>query len=103
METTIITELAQFKAQETVTDKQIVTAVQNLNEFQKTLDGFIDAELVKNTKENSWHLVFHYQNFDKVQAIGSALRNNKVFSDFTSLVIPGSLEISFHHLLQKWQ
>lgn len=102
MKTKIITELAQFKAQETVTDDQIITAVQNLNEFQKTLDGFIDAELVKHTKENTWHIVFHYQNFDKVQAIGAALRINKVFSDFTSLVLPESLEITFHHQLQTW-
>lgn len=103
METKIITELVQFNAKENVADEQIVTAVQNLNEFQKNLDGFIDAELVKNTKENTWHIIFHYQNFDKVQAIGAALRINKVFSDFTSLVLPKSLEISFHHQLQNWQ
>ena len=102
METKIITELVQFKALETTTDEQVKTAVNNLNEFQKTQDGFLDAELVKSIKESSWHIVFHYENFDKVQAIGTALRNNKVFSDFTSLVIPESLNISFHHQLKKW-
>lgn len=102
METKIITELVQFKALETTTDEQIEVAVNNLNEFQKTLDGFIDAELIKNIKENSRSILFHYENFDKVMAIGTALKDNKVFSDFTSLVIKESLSISFHQQLKRW-
>ena len=56
METKIITELVQFKVLDTTTDEQIVTAVNNLNEFQNTQDGFLDAELVKGVKENSWNI-----------------------------------------------
>ena len=103
METKIITELVQFKVLDTTTDEQIVTAVNNLNEFQNTQDGFLDAELVKDVKENSWCIIFHYENFEKLQAIGAKLRSNKVFSDFTSLVLPESLSISFYHHLKKWE
>ena len=103
METKIITELVQFKVLNTTTDEQIVTAVNNLNEFQKKQDGFLDAELVKDVKENSWCIIYHYENFEMVQAIGAKLRSNKVFSDFTSLTSPESLSISFYHLIEKWQ
>ena len=102
METKIITELVQFKVLDTTTDEQIVTAVNNLNEFQKKQDGFLDAELVKDVKVNSWCIIYHYENFEMVQAIGAKLRSNKVFSDFTSLILPESLSISFYHLLEKW-
>lgn len=102
METKIITELVQFNALDTTTDEQIVNAVNSLNEFQKMQDGFLDAELAKDVKENSWRIIFHYENFEKVQAIGALLRSNKVFFDFTSLVVPESLKISFYHQLRKW-
>ena len=95
--------MAQFKVLDTTTDEQIVTAINNLNEFQRTQDGFLDAELVKDVKVNSWCIIYHYENFEKVQAIGAKLRSNKVFSDFTSLIIPESLSISFYHQLEKWQ
>jgi hypothetical protein len=102
MKTEIITELVQFKALETTTDEKLNVAVNNLNGFLKSLDGFIDAELVKNLKENLWHIVFHFANFEKVQEIGPVLRNNKVFTDFTSLIMQESLDISFHHQIMKW-
>ena len=102
METKTITELVSFKAQETTTDEQINHAVSSLNNFQKTLDGFIDAEFVKNLKENTWNIIFHYESLDKVQSIGSILRSSQVFSEFTSLVIPESLNISFHQQLGVW-
>ena len=94
--------MAQFKVLDTTTDEQIVTAINNLNEFQKTQDGFLDAELVKDVNVSSWCIIYHYENFEKVQAIGAMLRSNKVFSDFTSLILPESLSISFYHQLKKW-
>ena len=102
MDNKIITELVQFKPLDNATNEQIFNAVNNLNEFQQTLDGFIDAELIRETEEKSWKIIFHYENFEKVQAIGASLRSNKVFSEFTSLVQPGTLDISFYLLLQKW-
>lgn len=102
MKTKIITELVQFKALDATTDEQINVAVNNLNDFLKTLNGFIDAELVKNIKENVWHIVFHFENIEKVQEIGPVLRSNKVFANFTSLIIKESLDISFHQQVKKW-
>ena len=102
METKIITELVQFKALETTSDEQVNAAVNNLTRFLKSLDGVIDAELVKNIKENKWHIVYHFENFDKVQEVGPVLRSNKVFGDFTSLIVKESLDISFHNQLKKW-
>ena len=103
MKTTVITELVQFKVLETTTNEQIETSVKNLNEFQKKLNGFIGAEFVKDLKENFWCIIFHYENFEKVQIIGEKLRNNRVFPDFKSLIKPESLNISFYYQLKKWE
>lgn len=102
METKIITELVQFQNLNTTTDEQIVVAVDKLNEFQESLDGFLDAELVKEVKENLWCIIFHYENFEKVQAIGTEIRNSREFAVFNSLIEPRSLKISFHRQLKIW-
>lgn len=102
METKIITELVQFKAMETSTDEQIVNAVQNLNQFQKEYEGFLDSEISKDLKGDSWNIIFHYENFEYVQAIGSHLRPSKEFKDFTSLIVSDSLNISFGQQLKNW-
>ena len=91
MKETIITELVKFKVLETTTEEQLISKVDILNDFQKKQDGFIDAELVKDVKENAWCIIYHYENFEKVQAIGEKLRSSKVFEEFNSLIVPGSL------------
>jgi len=53
-------------------------------------------------KENSWCIIFHYENFEKVQAIGAPLRSSKEFVDFISLIESESLEISFCQQLKSW-
>jgi hypothetical protein len=95
MDTKIITELVQFEALDATTDKQIVTPVHRLNLFQKKYEGFLDAEIAKDMKEDTMHIIFHYENFEKVQAIGAQLRSSKEFIDFRSLIVPESLKISF--------
>ena len=102
MKNAIITELVTFKALEAVTDEQLISKADSLNDFQKKQDGFLDAELVKDVKENEWYLIYHYENMEKVKAIGEKLRNSKEFGEFIHLVIPGSLSITFYHKLRKW-
>jgi len=102
METKIITEMVHFEALDTTNDEQIVDAVQGLNRFQKAYEGFLDAEIAKDIKEDSWNIIFHYKNFEWVQAIGAHLRSSKEFSDFKSLIDTESLRISFGQQLKHW-
>lgn len=92
----------QFEALDTTTDEQIVTAVNDLNEFQKKHDGFLDSEIAKDMKEESWCIIFHYENFEKVQVIGAQLRSSREFLDFRSLIVSESLKISFSQKLRTW-
>ena len=103
METKIITEIVQFEALDTTTDKQIVTAVQGLNQFQKAYEGFLDAEIAKDMKGDSWCIIFHYEKFECVKAIGAHLRSSKEFMDFNTLIVSESLNISFGQQLKNWQ
>lgn len=102
METKIITELVQFKALDTTTEEQMTKSVNDLNEFQKKHEGLLDAEISKDLKGNAWCIVFHYENFEKVQAIGAALRSSQEFGDFISLIESESLDISFFQPLKSW-
>jgi hypothetical protein len=99
---TIITEFVKFMTLETTTDEQLISKADILNDFQKKQDGFIDAELVKGIKESEWYFVYHYENMEKVKAIGEEIRNSKVFDEFTPLTIPGSLSVTFYQQLKKW-
>lgn len=102
METTIITELVQFEALDSTTDEQIVSAVHGLNRFQKAYEGFLDAEIAKDMKKDSWCIIFHYKNLEWVQTIGAELRSSKEFIDFRSLIESESLDISFGQQLKHW-
>lgn len=102
MKNSIITEFVNFKVLETTTEEQLISKADILNYFQKKLDGYIDAELVKNVKENAWCIVYHYESLEKVKVIGEKLRNSEEFGEFISLIVPGSISITFYHLLRKW-
>jgi hypothetical protein len=102
METKNITEIVQFKALDSTTEEQIVSAADRLNQFQKAYEGFLDAEIARDMKENSWRIIFHYENFEWVQEIGSHLRSSREFADFNSLVVPESLKITFYQQLKNW-
>jgi hypothetical protein len=102
MKTTTVTELVTFKLLETITEEQLLSKADLFNDFQKRQDGFIDAELVKDVKENAWCLICHYESMDKVKVIGENLRNSREFAEFTAELVPGSLKVSFHHTLKRW-
>jgi|WetSurMetagenome_2_1015567.scaffolds.fasta_scaffold1457588_1 hypothetical protein len=102
MKNTIITELVKMKVLETVTDEQLLSKADILNDFQKMQDGFIDSELVKDVNENSWCFIYHFENMEKVKAIGEKMRNSKVLDEINPLIVPGTFSVNFYHHLKKW-
>ncbi len=102
MKDTIITEFVKFKALETTTDEQLTLKADIFNDFQKKQDGFINAELVKDTGENAWLFIYHYENMEKVKAIGEKLRNCKEFDELKTLFVPGSIGVTFYPQLKEW-
>jgi len=103
MKATTITEFVKFKALETTSDEQLISKADlNVNDFHKKQDGFIDAELVKDIEENTWHFIFHYESLEKIKAVGEKLRKSKEFGEFIPLIAPESIRASFHEHLVKW-
>ena len=102
MKTTIITELVKFKVLDTTSDEELMSKADIFNDFQKKQDGFIDTELVKDVEENSWCFIFHYENLEKIKAVGEKMRNNKAFDEVNTLIVPGSISVTFYHQLRKW-
>jgi len=103
MKTTIITEFVKFKALETTSDEQLISKADlNVKGFHKKQDGFIDAELVKDVKENAWCFIFHYESLEQIMAVGEKLRKSKEFGEFIPLIVPQSISASFYNHLKKW-
>ncbi len=98
----MITELVKFSVKGTTTEEEVISKAGILNEFQKKEDGFIDAELVKSVEENVWYLIYHYENMEKVKAIGEKMRNYKIFDEFTPVTVPGSISVTIYQHLEKW-
>jgi hypothetical protein len=103
MKNTMITEFVNFKALETTTDELLLTKGEIfINDFMKKQDGFVDAELVKANEGDARCFILRYENFEKVKSIVDNLRNSKEFSEFRSVIVPGSIEVSFNQQLRKW-
>jgi hypothetical protein len=102
MKNEVITEFVKFKVLETTTVEQLLSKADILNEFQKKLDGYIDAELVKGIEGNAWCFIYHFDSLEKVKVIGEKLRGSNVFSEFICLIIPESLNVTLNHQFKKW-
>ncbi|HLN52392.1 MAG TPA: hypothetical protein VK212_01705 [Lentimicrobium sp.] len=103
MKTSIITEFVKFRVLNAITEEQLIIKADALNDFQAQQEGFIDAELVRDIQDDkSWSLVYHFEDLDKVKAIGAKLRSSQVFTDFTSLAEPGSLSVGMNQQYRNW-
>lgn len=98
----MITEFVKFKTLDTTTEEELLLKADILNNFQKAQDGYINAELIKDTGENTWYFIYHYESIEKVKAIGEKLRSSKVFETFTPLTVPGSVTVSFNQQVKTW-
>jgi hypothetical protein len=98
----MITEFVKFKVLETTTEEELLKKADILNDFQKKQDGYINGELVKDTGENTWYFIYHYESLEKVKAIGEKLRSNKIFDEFTPVTVPGSVSVSFNQQVKTW-
>jgi hypothetical protein len=103
MKDSIITEFVNFRVLETTTDEQLLSKADTfINDFLKKQDGFADAELVKDVEGNARCFIIHYESFEKVKAIVEKMRNCKEFDEFKSVIVPGSISVTFNHQIRKW-
>ncbi|NJK93872.1 MAG: hypothetical protein HC905_02135 [Bacteroidales bacterium] len=103
MKDTLITEFVNFTALETTSDEQLLSKADIfINQFMKKQDGFVDAELVKNTEGMARCFILRYQSFDKVKAIIEKLRSSEEFDAFKSVIVPGSIGVTFQQQLNSW-
>lgn len=99
----MITEFVKLNLLQTAAAEQLAVKSDLLvNNFMKKQDGFIDAELVKEVGKDSWSFIYHFENIEKLKAVGEAMRNSKEFADFLTLIVPGSISVTFHDQINKW-
>jgi hypothetical protein len=103
MKTTIITEFVNFKVLETTSTEQLLVKADNMIDgFLRQQEGFMDGELVKNAQENACSFILRYDSMEKVKAIVDKMRSCKEFDEFKSVIVPGSISVSFNQMIRKW-
>lgn len=85
MKETMITEFVEISVPETTTVEQLTEKAENFNNFLKKQDGYIDGELVQTLDGNTWRFVFHFENIEKVKAIGEKMRASSEFAELLRL------------------
>jgi hypothetical protein len=70
--------------------------------FLRKQDGFIDCELIKAMEGNTWFLIYHIENMEKLRAVGEKLRSNKLFNELIPLITAGSMNFSFLNQVKRW-
>lgn len=99
----MIIEIVTFRTAETTPDSQIVSAAENLIiNFWKKQDGFIDAELVKELNTKVWSFIYHFEDIQKLKTGGGLMRLSDEFKDFTTVILPESIQVTFNSFLKKW-
>jgi hypothetical protein len=102
MKTTIITEFVKIEALQTTTNEQLIAKADLINDFLQKQDGFIDCELIKAMEGNTWFLIYHIENIEKLRAVGEKVRSNKLFDELIPLITTGSMNFSFFNQEKKW-
>jgi len=102
MKNTVITELVKLRTLETTTDDQLLAAADNLSDFLRIQDGYVDSELVKPVEGNEWYFIYHFGNMEKLKAIGEKLRSNNMFEEISRLIVPGSFGVTFYSRVKEW-
>ena len=102
MKDTMITELVRIEVLPSTNEEQLLTKANLINDFLQKQDGFIDCELVKVIEGNTWFLIYHIENIEKLRAVGEKLRSNKLFDELIPLITAGSMNFSFFNRVKKW-
>ena len=102
MKRTMITEIVEISVPETTTMKQFTEKAENFNNFLSKQEGYIDGELAKAVEGDVWRLIFHFENMEKVKAIGEKMRSSIEFNEFKLVIIAEKLRVSFFQRMKKW-
>jgi hypothetical protein len=102
MKNTMITELVKLDVLPSTTNDLVLTKAKIINDFLQNQDGFIDAELVKAVEGNTWYLIYHIENMEKLRAVGEKLRSNKLFDELSPILVEGSMNFYFFNQVEKW-
>lgn len=102
MKKAMITEFVEVSVPETTTVEQFTEKAESLNNFLQKQDGYIDGELIKALEDNVWRFVFHFENMEKVKTIGEKMRASTEFNEFRSVIMPGSIGVSFFNQFKSW-
>lgn len=88
-------EILEFKFIPTIQDEEILIKINaTIEKFHKKQDGFIDAEVLKNTSEKLWYLILHYKSIANIKNSAENLKVSAEIDALKRIVVPDTIKIS---------
>lgn len=99
----MITELIEFEVCEGISNEQLITKAEKVvTDFHKKQDGYIDMELVKDNLKGIGKMIVHYETMEDIEKVKNNIPHSKAVKEFTGLLKPESLNVSFYEKQKKW-
>jgi hypothetical protein len=99
----MITELIAFEKRNEISSNELIDVAEKVvTNFHKKQDGYVDMELIKESSGRLWKMIVHYQTMEDIEKVKINIPQSKVIKEFTQLVIPESMDVSFFEQQQKW-
>ena len=90
----IITEIVTMKTVEGITKSEFINIVECLEkDYHSKQPGFIDSELLHNSKTDEWIMIQHWNSMDSLQSASKKMFNNIITEPFVKSINPKSVKM----------
>ena len=100
----IVTEVVSFETQEGIGYNDFVKTVDMLEcEFHSKQQGFIDTELLHDSKNGIWIMIQHWESMDDLKNASKKMFEESKTEAFRTALNTKSIKISTYPQIQVWK
>ena len=100
----IVTEVVSFETQEGIGYNDFVKIVDMLEcEFHSKQQGFIDTELLHDSKNGIWMMIQHWESKDDLKNASKKMFEDNVTKPFRKALNTKTIKISKYPQIQVWR
>jgi heme-degrading monooxygenase HmoA len=100
----IVTEIVTFETLEDVSFEEFVQTVDMLEcEFHSQQPGFIDTELLYDSKQKTWTMIQHWESMDELKKASKKMFEESVTEAFRKALNTKCIRIRTYPQLQVWR
>lgn len=100
----ITTELVTLKLASNITKEDFIAIVDELERnFHSKQPGFIDTELLYNSKGNEWIMIQHWESAEQLNAASKKIFQDIAAETFVKSVDPKTIKMTILPQIQMWK